>query len=90
MKTAMQDLRTDLVKTIDTANEALLEIENVIIREACQKTVELTLKNIVRRIDDELLIMEKQQMIDFYHEGCANWDNELSDGQQYYNETFKQ
>lgn len=37
----------------------------------------------------DLLEKEKQQIIDAYHSGCSDWDNELSDGDKYYNETFK-
>jgi flagellar motor component MotA len=55
MKTAMQELRDDLVLTLETGNEALNEINDPFIREACQKLVELTLNEIIKRIDDELL-----------------------------------
>jgi hypothetical protein len=65
MKTAMQELRDDLVLTLETGNEALNEINDPFIREACQKLVELTLNGIIKRIDDELLEMEKEQKIDF-------------------------
>ena len=65
MKTAMQELRDDLVLTLETGNEALNEINDPFIREACQKLVELTLNEIIKRIDDELLEMEKEQKIDF-------------------------
>lgn len=65
MKTAMQELREDLQLTIDTAKDALLEIENEGIRLACQEVVRLTLKNIIKRIDNELLEMEKNQLEDY-------------------------
>ena len=65
MKTAMQELRDDLVLTLETGNEALNEINDPFIREACQKLVELTLNEIIKRIDNELLEMEKEQKIDF-------------------------
>lgn len=60
-QTAMQDLREDLILTQTSAEESLLEIENQEIREACQEVISLTLKNIIKRIDEELLEMEKQQ-----------------------------
>ena len=63
-QTAMQDLREDLQLTVETAKDALLEIENQEIREACQEVVRLTLKNIIKRIDEELLEIEEQQIID--------------------------
>lgn len=89
MKTAMQDLKEDLQHTIDTANEALMEIEDVVIRKACQKTVELTLKNIVKRIDDELLTMEKQQIFAAHYDGQEIEDTAgFSDADYYYNSTF--
>jgi len=59
--TAMQDLRQDLQETIDKANNALLEIQNDGIRLACQEVVKLTIQNIIKRIDEELLEMEKNQ-----------------------------
>jgi hypothetical protein len=65
MKTSMQELREDLQLTIETAKDALLEIENEDTRVACQEVVRLTLKNIIKRIDDELLEMEKQQQNEF-------------------------
>ena len=61
MKTAMQDLREDLVLTQVSAKDALLDIENQEIRKACQEVLRLTLNNIIKRIDEELLELEKQQ-----------------------------
>jgi hypothetical protein len=98
-QTAMQDLRGDLILTIDSSKEGLLEIENVAIRKACQEVVRLTLKKIIKRIDDELLEMEKQQIIDAYDQGSeAGYELAKNDdiyegyktkeAEQYYNETF--
>jgi hypothetical protein len=93
-QTAMQDLREDLQLTVETAKDALLEIENQEIREACQEVVRLTLNNIINRIDEELLEMEKQQIIDAYRKGKVNGIDSRLDGepnipaQDYYNETF--
>jgi hypothetical protein len=53
--TAMQELRDDLVLTLENGNEALNEISDPFIRETCQKLVEITLNEIIKRIDDELL-----------------------------------
>jgi hypothetical protein len=88
-QTAMQDLREDLQLTVETAKDALLEIENQEIREACQEVVRLTLKNIIKRIDEELLEMEEQQIIDAYVDG--NYDNGMGrrEEKEYYNEKFK-
>ncbi len=85
MKTAMQDLREDLELTIDTANNALLDIEDKAIRLACQDVVKRTLKTIIKRIDDKLLEMEKQQIVDAFDEG---YFDEKS-AEQYYKETFE-
>jgi hypothetical protein len=65
MKTAMQELRDDLVATLKTGDEALNEIQDISIRESCQKVVQLTLESIIKRIDEELLEMEKEHKIDF-------------------------
>jgi hypothetical protein len=82
MKTAMQELRSDLVAAIDTGNKALEEINDLQTREACQAVVKITIDNILNRIDAELLEMEKEQIIDAYLAG-------ESKDKQYYNETFK-
>ena len=58
----MQELRDDLVTTLKTGDEALNEIKDKSIRESCQKVVQLTLESIIKRIDEELLEMEKEQM----------------------------
>ena len=60
-KTAMQELREDLVSTIKSAKDALLEIENETTRLVFQEVVRLTLGVIIKRIDDELLEMERKQ-----------------------------
>ena len=80
MKTAMQDLREDLQETINTARDSLLEIKNEGIRKACQEVVRLTLKNVIERIDEELLEMEKEQQ-DVFAIGFAEWlsKNDLYD-----------
>jgi hypothetical protein len=91
MKTAMQELRDDLVKSLETGDEALNVIKDKKLRESCQKVVQLTLESIIKRIDEELLEMEKEQTIRFVDEyeyyflkgGKATME-------QYYNETFKQ
>jgi len=88
----MQDLREDLVLTQVSAKDSLIEIENQEIRKACQEVVRLTLKNIIKRIDDELLEMEKEQIIDAYNQGSLDtYRKEPKNGQgiTYYNEKFK-
>jgi hypothetical protein len=93
-QTAMQDLRGDLMLTIDSSKEGLLEIENVAIRKACQEVVRLTLKKIIKRIDDELLEMEKQKTIDFACEVMFGRKDIGINLRNFviskYNETFKQ
>ena len=91
-QTAMQNLKGDLILTIDSAKEAFLEIENVAIRKACQEVVRLTLKKIIERIDDELLEIEKQQIIDSWIDGDARicQTKSIQHAEQYYNKTFKQ
>jgi hypothetical protein len=94
MKTAMQELRDDLVMTLKTGDEALDEIKDKSIRESCQKVVQLTLESIIKRIDEELLEMEKEQIEDAYLNGRYEADKIVMGhsfyAKQYYNETFKQ
>jgi hypothetical protein len=68
MKTAMQDLREDLIISIGTCNKALEEIKDLRTREACQAVVNLTIDNILNRIDTELLEKEKIQIENAYHQ----------------------
>jgi uncharacterized protein (UPF0335 family) len=97
MKTAMQELRDDLVATLKMGDEALNEIQDISIRESCQKVVQLTLESIIKRIDEELLEMEKEQIMrtarQCYFEGVrkrTKTTEELIEyAEQYYNETFK-
>ena len=90
MKTAMQELRDDLVMTLKTGNEALNEIKDKSIRESCQKVVQLTLESIIKRIDEELLEMEKEQISEAYFKGwsCPHGEGFPETGEQYYNQTF--
>jgi len=94
MKTAMQELKSDLLTTIDTYNEALEEIKDLQTRKACQAVVNLTIDNILNRIDTELLEMEKEHIIDSFEIGyengaCVNEGESIYHGHNYYNETFK-
>ena len=87
MKTAMQELRSDLVAAIDTGNKALEEINDLQTREACQAVVNLTIDNILNRIDTELLEMEKEQIMQAFANGKINGDKNWA--HRYYKETFK-
>jgi hypothetical protein len=61
MKTVIQELKSDLVLTKETTKNSFLEIENQEIRKVCIGVVEITLNAIIKRIDTELLAMEKEQ-----------------------------
>lgn len=92
-QTAMQDLKKDLIKSIKKGENAINEIDNKIIRDACKKTFQLTMESVIKRIDDELLEKEKTQIINAWTNGkyiytLGNEDN-FEDAEQYYNETFK-
>jgi hypothetical protein len=90
MRTAMQELRDDLVATLKTGDEALNEIQDISIRESCQKVVQLTLESIIKRIDEELLKMEKEQIVNaVYYNTSATRHDDLPKGEQYYKDTFK-
>jgi hypothetical protein len=88
-KTAMQDLREDLILTQEKVKDSL-QIHDKEIREACQEVVRLTLSNIIKRIDDELLEIEKKQIIDacVYGNRQGFYDGTETIGKKYYDETF--
>jgi hypothetical protein len=90
-QTAMQDLRDDLVDSVESSLKALEEIEDGIVRQACQMVVKNTLDAIIKRVDGELLEMEKEQIEDAHEIGYINGGNHKSvNGEQYYNETYRQ
>jgi len=100
MKTAMQELKSDLVSAIHTGNKALEEINDLQTREACQAVVKITIDNILNRIDTELLYLEKEQMIEFakYTEFIDTDKSDMNkvidfyltlDGEEFVEETFK-
>lgn len=89
-KTAMQNLKEDLLETIITGKEALNKIQDVNIKSACKTTLETTIKDIINRIDNELLEMEKEQIIDAFS-AINGFENLLKeDAEKYYNETYTQ
>ena len=89
----MQDLRQDLLDTIVTGSDALNEIEDEQIRNGAKNLFETTINTIISRIDEELLEMEKQQIIDARVTSplldTCNKNDYVIEAEQYYNETFK-
>ena len=84
--TAMQDLRDDLLESIFKVNNRLDFLDNITdenVRNICKVMVDTTLKGIVLRIDDELLEMEKQQIID----AAERWKG-TDFAEKYYAETY--
>jgi len=87
MKTAMQELKEDLELAIESANDALNDINDEFVRKRCQLVVKITIGDILKRIDSELLEIEKNQIIDAVNsQRQIGWDEK---GYQYYKETFK-
>jgi hypothetical protein len=92
-QTAMQDLRSDLIRTKETGENVLDKIQDEFLKDACKQVLDKTLNIIIDRIDDELLETEKQQMKEAVlsqsttHEGLKKiFDNQF---EQYYNQTYK-
>jgi hypothetical protein len=89
-QTAMQELKSDLILTKSRTKDSLSEIENQEIKDACIKVVEMTLNSIIKRIDDELLKMEKEQIMSVYADGRISViSNKIIGYEEYYNETFR-
>lgn len=101
MKTAMQDLKEDLIKSISTSKIAIQNINDAYTRQCCFESIEITLNTIIKRIDDELLESEKQQIINAYNTatkvkynqeivklGISTQPIGIENSKQYYNETF--
>jgi len=89
-QTAMQELKSDLVLTKETTKNSFLEIENQEIRKVCIGVVEITLNAIIKRIDTELLAMEKEQIMDTWNNAINAVEKDKWESfEQYYTETFK-
>lgn len=100
MKTAMQDLKEDLIETLSLAQEPLKEIIDPTTKEACVSVLKETINAIIERINNELLQTEKQQIIDSFNQGFREWESEtmtsskedvsnFDDAINYYKKTFK-
>ena len=83
--TAMQDLKEDLELAIDSANDALNDIIDETTRSRCKMVVKITIGDILKRINNELLEKEKQQIVDAYYSGT---DFDSINGSDYYDSTF--
>lgn len=83
----MQDLKEDLELAIESANDALNDINNEFVRKQCQLVVKVTIGDILKRIDSELLEIEKNQIIDAVNsQRQIGWDEK---GEEYYIKTYK-
>jgi hypothetical protein len=87
-KSAMLLLKEDLIETITTGKEALNDIKDVNIKSACKTTLELTIKDIIKRIDEELFEVEKNQMRRIYNQGNT-WASEIG-SEEFFNQDYTQ
>ncbi len=58
-ETPMQDLRRDLVDSIESVKNEFLKVQDLSLREAMTDAVTIMLTTIIKRIDDELLANEQ-------------------------------
>jgi len=79
MKTAIQELKDKIQHVIEELNGELSEYK---------AGYKQCLINIQNDIDSQMLLMEKEQIMDAWIDGLINWDSEKQ-AEQYYNETFK-
>ena len=94
-KTAMQDLKDDLIETIKTSKEALEDLQNKELAQEIHLYVEATLRMIIQRLDNELLLTEQNQIrnahtnkCDFY--SCEDKKENCVCGLKYYERTYTQ
>lgn len=89
MKTSMQDLRSDLLESVISGKESLQNINDEFIRKTCITVLESVVKDIINRIDVELLGKEKQQIVSAYCSGrMSAITKEIISFEQYYQDTF--
>ena len=90
-KTPLTDLKEDLIQAIETGCDALNDIGNLTIRNACKEVLEITLNTVIKRIDTELLPKEKEVITGTYDDGYVNGMQEIKPSSlDYFNETFTQ
>ena len=93
-KTPLFDLKEDLIQCIETGSDALNDIKNLPIRNACKEVLEITLNTIIKRIDEELLPKEKEVIKDAFIAGdktdCFIEQNIHEFATDYFNKTFTQ
>lgn len=90
-ETPLADLKEDLIQAIETGCDALNDIENLPIRNACKEVLEITLNTVIKHIDTELLPKEKAVITDTYDDGYVNgMQNIKPSSLDYFNETFTQ
>lgn len=87
-KTAMLDLKEDLLKSIETSSIALEDIEDLHVRECCIASVKITLSTIIKRIDNELFEVEKNQMRRIYNQG-GTWASEIG-SEEFFDQDYTQ
>jgi hypothetical protein len=68
-QTAMQDLKEDLEQSLAKINESFDEINNELIRDVVKEAIRITFVEIIKRIDEELLEVEKQQIEKSFNKG---------------------
>ena len=85
----MQDLRQDLVDTKVTTSETFIEIQDEKLRKIIENFVQTTLDTIIERIDDELLEMEKQQILKCVDDAQkTNFWVKFESNEDYFTKTF--
>ena len=87
-KTALLLLKEDLIKSIKTSSKALNVIDDKKIRTACKDAVSITINTIIKRIDDELFEVEKNQMRRIYNQGNT-WASEIG-SEDFFNQDYTQ
>lgn len=85
-KTSMQELKEDLIDTIQEAKNSLNHIENIEIRNEIYKYVEATLKLIIQEIENDYIVKEKNQIIEARVKKPL--DSEYQEAENYYYENF--
>lgn len=83
MKTTMQELREELQESINGLPETLKGINDPFVRKTVTDAVLIVYKCVLKRIGDEFLEKEKQQIITAYNA----FDHDMT-ANEYYNEKF--
>ena len=88
-QTALQDLKFDLIQSIEKSRIELDKISEPFIRDCALTVLEKSLRSVITRIDNELLQTEQEQIYDAFIAGSERGKGLIPfNCEKYYSQTY--